>query len=283
MKGCMMAANRITGRRKRRLPKRDKALSLVHRISEIRSLLNQSKKLDNSIIEQDIRSRWLEAQAGYRWANLRTRLRADYKRRGISEEQGTQEDFHRSLQSMRRRVRLYRNWKRYETERRENPNGDYWGLLYGLTLIPQNERYAPISRPAKAHSGTDEMLDPSMCRLITGDSREVLTSLGDGSIQCIVTSPAFWPTRRTFGGKGLGLEKTFDGYLANFLSITAECQRVLADDGVFWLHLEDFYSHSGGTWRPDSMVTWRPTSQKPLIETGARMPARPGWCRVKAY
>jgi site-specific DNA-methyltransferase (cytosine-N4-specific) len=151
-----------------------------------------------------------------------------------------------------------------------------------MSLVPINKRYVPISRSARVHSGTSDMLDPSMCRLITGDSRKVLAKLGDGSIQCIVTSPAFWPTRRTFGGKGLGLERTFGSYLASFLAITAELRRVLSDHGVFWLHLEDSYSHNGGVWRTDTVVTWRPTSQKPLMETGVRMPDTTGMAPRKS-
>ena len=248
--------------------------SLIREIDKICRLLAKSEIIDRSIIEEDIRARWHEAQAGRRWALARPRLQRDYKRRGISEEQGTKEDFGRSLASMRRRVQIYRGWGRYVAERRQAASGDYWGLLHGVSLIPVNRRYATNSSRTKVRAGTDDqkMLDPSMCRSLTGDSKMVLKRLADLSVQCIITSPPFWPLKRSFGGKGLGFEPTLEEYVTNLLAILAECYRVLADDGVLWLHMEDSYSHTGGAWRPDSFATWQPTSQKQLIADGLKMP-----------
>ncbi len=74
----------------------------------------------------------------------------------------------------------------------------------------------------------------------------MLKLIRSGSIQCIITSPPFWPLRRTFGGMGIGYEKTLKEYIANLLAVFRECMRVLRKDGVLWLHLENSYSHSGG-------------------------------------
>ena len=152
------------------------------------------------------------------------------------------------------------------------------GLRHGLSLIPVNRRYEMNSQPARVRSATessqtDLKLDLSRCTFLTGDALKMLKLIRSGSIQCIITSPPFWPLRRTFGGMGIGYEKTLKEYIANLLAVFRECMRVLRKDGVLWLHLEDSYSHSGGLWRPDSYIAWRPTQQKQVMQDGMRLPS----------
>lgn len=50
--------------------------------------------------------------------------------------------------------------------------------------------------------------------ILTGDCRETLRSLSDGSVQCVVTSPPYWGLR-DYGHDGqLGLEATPQEYVA---------------------------------------------------------------------
>ena len=90
----------------------------------------------------------------------------------------------------------------------------------------------------------------------------MLKLIRSGSVQCIITSPPFWPLRRTFGGMGIGYEKTLKEYIENLLAVFRECMRVLCKDGVLWLHLDNSYSYSGSHWRPNSYIGRRQTDPR---------------------
>jgi site-specific DNA-methyltransferase (adenine-specific) len=92
----------------------------------------------------------------------------------------------------------------------------------------------------------------------TDDALVALRRMAANSVQTIITSPPFWPLRRSFGGKGLGFEQTFAEYLAKLMAIMTECKRVLRPNGTLWVEFEDAYSHGGGQWRPDASIAWRP-------------------------
>jgi len=82
--------------------------------------------------------------------------------------------------------------------------------------------------------------------LYQGDVLEVLQSLPDESVDCIITSPPYWGLR-DYGVEGqIGLEPSLDEYLEKLLRVTAELRRVLKSTGVmFWNH-GDNYGNSGG-------------------------------------
>lgn len=65
-------------------------------------------------------------------------------------------------------------------------------------------------------------------RVLTGDVREKLAELPDGSVQCCVTSPPYWRLR-DYGHAGqLGAERTPDAYVAALVSVFADVRRVLS-------------------------------------------------------
>ena len=218
--------------------------SLRRVVEDIRSLIRAADRLDARTVELDIRARWHEAQAGHRWALSRDRIKKEEcKERGINEEEWCKQALGCAIATMRRRVQLYRNWDEYVEKRRAEDHTEQWGLRHALSLIPVNRRYKMNSPPPRVRSATkssetEPKLDLSRCKFITGDAREMLRTLQTNSIQCIVTSPPFWPLRRTFGGMGIGYEKTLKEYIANLLAVFRECKRVLRKDGVLWLHLE---------------------------------------------
>jgi DNA modification methylase len=75
-----------------------------------------------------------------------------------------------------------------------------------------------------------------------GDCLEVLKTLPDQSVHCVVTSPPYWGLR-DYGVDGqLGLEKDFRDYVTTLVSIFREVKRVLRNDGTLWLNLGDSYS-----------------------------------------
>ena len=84
------------------------------------------------------------------------------------------------------------------------------------------------------------------CEILTGDCREVLADLEDGSVNCCVTSPPYFGLR-DYGVDGqIGLEQTPDAYVAELVRVFREVKRVLRDDATLWLNLGDTYA-SGNT------------------------------------
>jgi DNA modification methylase len=97
-------------------------------------------------------------------------------------------------------------------------------------------------------------------RILKGDCRDVLRTLPDESVHCVVTSPPYFGLR-DYGAAGqIGLEATPDAFVSELVDVFAELWRVLRKDGTAWLNLGDSYAgggHGGGgsfeadrDWRP---------------------------------
>ena len=83
-----------------------------------------------------------------------------------------------------------------------------------------------------------------MFTLLHGDCAQVLATLPAASVQCCITSPAYYGLR-DYGVDGqLGLEATPEAYVANMVAVFREVRRVLRDDGTLWLNLGDSYAMS---------------------------------------
>lgn len=82
--------------------------------------------------------------------------------------------------------------------------------------------------------------------LYHGHDLDVLRTLPDGSVDCVVTSPPYFGLR-DYGQDGQrGLESSPAEYVAGLVAVFAEIRRVLADDGTVWLNLGDSYAGSWG-------------------------------------
>lgn len=89
-------------------------------------------------------------------------------------------------------------------------------------------------------------------RILQGDCRDVLKTLPDESVHCIVTSPPYWGLR-DYGVAGqLGLEPTPAEYVEKMVAVFADLRRVLRQDGTAWLNLGDSYAANRGYQVPDS-------------------------------
>ena len=74
-----------------------------------------------------------------------------------------------------------------------------------------------------------------------GDALAVLRAMPDESVHCCVTSPPYWGLR-DYGVVGqLGLEPTFQEYIAKMVTVFREVRRVLRSDGTCWLNIGDSY------------------------------------------
>src|SRR6266705_615728 len=79
------------------------------------------------------------------------------------------------------------------------------------------------------------------CGLLLGDSREVLRTLADDSVDCNVTSPPYYSGRRHVGDTihEIGSEKTVEEYVEALASVGREVYRVTRPRGSYWLNLDD--------------------------------------------
>ena len=96
------------------------------------------------------------------------------------------------------------------------------------------------------------MLEPywsdGQVNLFVGDALEVLRQLPNGSADCAVTSPPYYGLR-DYGTEGqYGLEDSPAEYVERLRAVFAELHRVLADDGTFWLNIDDSYSGGNRTY-----------------------------------
>lgn len=96
-------------------------------------------------------------------------------------------------------------------------------------------------------------------RYLIGDCRDVLGTLPDESVHCVVTSPPYW-WLRDYGVAGqIGLEPDFNTYIARMVAVFRDVRRVLRKDGTLWLNLGDSYAGGGhgGGGSFDSERNWR--------------------------
>lgn len=81
-----------------------------------------------------------------------------------------------------------------------------------------------------------------------GDCLEVLPTLAENSVHCVVTSPPYFGLRDYGHGDQIGLEPTPEQYVAKLVEVFRQVWRVLREDGTVFLNLGDSYNSgaSGG-------------------------------------
>ena len=96
-------------------------------------------------------------------------------------------------------------------------------------------------------------------RILVGDCLDLLRTLPEESVHCVVTSPPYWGLR-DYGVQGaIGLEPTFEEHLGTLVTVFREVRRVLRSDGTLWLNYGDSYAGSWGAQSRDN----------PRVETSA--------------
>jgi site-specific DNA-methyltransferase (adenine-specific) len=79
-------------------------------------------------------------------------------------------------------------------------------------------------------------------QILVGDASEVLRTLPDAFVDCVVTSPPYYQLR-DYGVAGqIGLESTVDGWVEQLRAVFAQVARVLKPHGALWLNVTDSYS-----------------------------------------
>jgi DNA modification methylase len=87
-------------------------------------------------------------------------------------------------------------------------------------------------------------------KVLQGDCRDLLKTLPDRSVHCVVTSPPYFGLRDYGVEAQIGLEASPAAYVAEMVRLFREVQRVLRDDGTMWVNLGDSYANDdkwGGT------------------------------------
>lgn len=93
-------------------------------------------------------------------------------------------------------------------------------------------------------------------RIGIGDCREVLRTLADESVHCIVTSPPYWRQRDYGNAAQIGMEATPEEYINQLVPIFAEARRVLRKGGTCWINIGDKWA-SGGNGGGGSFMAGR--------------------------
>src|ERR1700733_5931564 len=88
-------------------------------------------RLDGSLVEQDIAARRQEAEIGFEFAKLVDRIEASLTATGsnLRLDQWCKQHCGCDISTMRRRKRLYKQWKEYESKRRELGSSGQTGLF----------------------------------------------------------------------------------------------------------------------------------------------------------
>jgi len=79
-------------------------------------------------------------------------------------------------------------------------------------------------------------------QILHGDALEMLKTLPDNYVQCIVTSPPYYGLR-DYGVEGqIGLESSPKEFVSKLVDVFREARRVLKDDGTLWVNIGDTYA-----------------------------------------
>jgi site-specific DNA-methyltransferase (adenine-specific) len=122
-------------------------------------------------------------------------------------------------------------------------------------------------------------------RYIIGDTRDVVATIPDGSIDLIMTSPPFLalrsylPADHPDKGREIGSEATPAAFIDMLLELTAEWGRVLAPHGSICVELGDTYAGSGGASEQGAQFLARAGRPETVVATTGRTGA--GWPLAK--
>lgn len=88
-------------------------------------------------------------------------------------------------------------------------------------------------------------------KILLGNVLDVLPTIPDETIDCVVTSPPYYGLR-DYGVDGqIGLEETPEAFVEKMVLVFREVRRVLKKEGTLWLNLGDTYAaNRGGTAMP---------------------------------
>ncbi len=81
--------------------------------------------------------------------------------------------------------------------------------------------------------------------LLIGDCRDILKTVPDNHVDCVVTSPPYFGLRDYGNDRQMGLETNREEYVAGMVEVFREVRRVLKPAGTLWLNIADSYNAAG--------------------------------------
>jgi len=106
---------------------------------------------------------------------------------------------------------------------------------------------------------------------MTGDARQILTTIPGDVFQTCVTSPPYWSLRDYAIEGQIGSELSLPDYIASLVAIFEQVRRTMRDDGTLWLNIGDSYTAGGRTWRaPDKKNPARAMNVRPPTPEGLK-------------
>jgi len=113
--------------------------------------------------------------------------------------------------------------------------------------------------------------------IYTGDALDVLKSLSNESVNCVLTSPPYFNLIDYNVAGQIGLENSPEKYIQSLTDVFIECHRVLKKDGTMWIVIGDNYAGSGRGWggkndlysrniQPESSFATEFSNPKKLLE-----------------
>jgi hypothetical protein len=154
-----------------------------------------------------------EARIGWVFAQARDKIETALKAGGLklNADEWCKKTIGRDISTMRRRIRLHRLWPEYVAKRRKKGQCGNSGLLFALSLVKEDHpKSEQTGKPNPVPSGVGtksakpfpaEPIIPNS-QFITGDALVELRKLAAQSVNTIVSSPPYWPTKRLYGATG---------------------------------------------------------------------------------
>jgi site-specific DNA-methyltransferase (adenine-specific) len=78
--------------------------------------------------------------------------------------------------------------------------------------------------------------------IIQGNASDVMSTIGNNSIDCIITSPPYYQLRDYGDDQQIGLEATPDLYIENLMKVFNQAKRILKQSGTLFVVISDTYS-----------------------------------------
>ena len=80
---------------------------------------------------------------------------------------------------------------------------------------------------------------PAICKIIQGNTVDMLAAMPEETFQSCVTSPPYWGLRDYDIQGQIGAEPDLNEYIANLTGVFDQVRRVLRHDGTLWLNIGD--------------------------------------------
>ncbi|MDR1300065.1 MAG: site-specific DNA-methyltransferase, partial [Oscillospiraceae bacterium] len=81
--------------------------------------------------------------------------------------------------------------------------------------------------------------------ILCGDAAAQLQTIAAQTIDTCVTSPPYYGLRSYNTDGQIGLEQTYQEYIARLVDVFRAVRRVLRDDGTLWIVIGDSYANDG--------------------------------------